>query len=165
MQHYSYVETLFRVSGTDQPAFRIYSVVPCAGKDDDWFEIGVAFPHPDGRGFNVMLQAQPLNGKLVLREFHEKKQREGERLSLAELVDAFERAVIERCFVETGGKVSGVLERLTVPRRTLSEKMARLGINRQRFISAAATIAGGSGGIDNNSAPRNMLSPQDSQTK
>jgi two-component system C4-dicarboxylate transport response regulator DctD len=57
-----------------------------------------------------------------------------ERLSLAEQVDAFERAVIERSLAESGGKISSVMERLDVPRRTLSEKMARLGLDRQRFI-------------------------------
>jgi two-component system C4-dicarboxylate transport response regulator DctD len=56
-----------------------------------------------------------------------------ERLSLAEQVEAFERALIERCLSETGGKINTVLERLKIPRRTLSEKMVRLGIDRQRF--------------------------------
>jgi two-component system C4-dicarboxylate transport response regulator DctD len=53
--------------------------------------------------------------------------------SLAQQVDAFERALIERCLLETGGKVSAVMERLDLPRRTLSEKMARFGLDRRRF--------------------------------
>jgi two-component system C4-dicarboxylate transport response regulator DctD len=60
---------------------------------------------------------------------------ESERLSLAQQVDAFERALIERCLVETGGKISVVMERLDIPRRTLSEKMARFGLDRRRFTS------------------------------
>jgi two-component system C4-dicarboxylate transport response regulator DctD len=56
-----------------------------------------------------------------------------EHFSLAQQVEAFERALIERCLAETGGKISAVLEQLNIPRRTLSEKMARLGIDRQRF--------------------------------
>ena len=56
-----------------------------------------------------------------------------ERLSLAQQVEAFERALIERCLTETGGRISAVIERLEIPRRTLSEKMVRLGIDRQRF--------------------------------
>jgi hypothetical protein len=51
-----------------QPAFRVYSVIPREGKDDYWLNIGLAFPHQDGKGFNVMLQAFPINPKLVLRE-------------------------------------------------------------------------------------------------
>ena len=38
---------------------------------DFWLNIGVAFPHKDTKGFNVMLQALPLNGKLVLRVYEE----------------------------------------------------------------------------------------------
>jgi hypothetical protein len=28
----------------------------------------LAFPHKDGKGFNIMLQALPLDGKIVCRE-------------------------------------------------------------------------------------------------
>ena len=38
--------------------------------------------------------------------------------------------------VETGGKISVVMERLDIPRRTLSEKMARFGLDRRRFTTA-----------------------------
>jgi two-component system, NtrC family, C4-dicarboxylate transport response regulator DctD len=55
------------------------------------------------------------------------------RLSLAQQVESFERTVIERCLAETGGRIAAVMERLDVPRRTLSEKMARLGLDRRRF--------------------------------
>jgi len=73
-----------------------------------------------------------------------------ERLSLSEQVEAFERALIERCLSETGGKINAVLERLKIPRRTLSEKMVRLGIDRQRFKTSdgpnAAEDSGAIGG-------------------
>ncbi len=58
----------------NQPAFRVYSVIPREGKDDYWLNIGLAFPHQDGKGFNVMLQALPLNAKLVLREAAEEEE-------------------------------------------------------------------------------------------
>lgn len=50
--------------------FRVYSIIERQKQDDYWLNIGVAFPHEDGKGFNVMLQALPLhgNGKIVLRE-------------------------------------------------------------------------------------------------
>jgi two-component system C4-dicarboxylate transport response regulator DctD len=57
----------------------------------------------------------------------------GERKSLAQQVEAFERTLIERCLLETGGRIAAVTERLDIPRRTLSEKMARLGIDRRRY--------------------------------
>jgi two-component system, NtrC family, C4-dicarboxylate transport response regulator DctD len=61
---------------------------------------------------------------------------EGARLSLAQQVETFERTVIERCLAETGGRISAVMERLDIPRRTLSEKMARLGLDRRRFVES-----------------------------
>jgi two-component system C4-dicarboxylate transport response regulator DctD len=57
----------------------------------------------------------------------------GDGRSLAQQVEVFERALIERCLVESGGRISTVIERLDIPRRTLSEKMVRLGIDRRRF--------------------------------
>jgi two-component system C4-dicarboxylate transport response regulator DctD len=65
--------------------------------------------------------------------------------SLAQQVEMFERALIERCLVETGGRISAVIERLDIPRRTLSEKMVRLGIDRRRFkVSDGQNPAGDS---------------------
>lgn len=37
------------------------------GQDDFWLNIGAAFMHQDGDGFNIVLQALPINGKIVLR--------------------------------------------------------------------------------------------------
>ena len=59
--------------------YRVYSIIERQKQDDYWLNIGVAFPHEDGKGFNVMLQALPIhgNGKIVLRE-HEPKEHEAE---------------------------------------------------------------------------------------
>ena len=35
-------------------------------KARSWTRIGVAFPHKDGTGFNVELNALPLDGRIVL---------------------------------------------------------------------------------------------------
>jgi hypothetical protein len=51
-----------------QPTHRVYSVIKRDGQDDYWLNIGIVFPHKDGKGFNVMLQALPLDGKIVCRE-------------------------------------------------------------------------------------------------
>ncbi len=42
-------------------------------KKSDWTKVGVAFPHADGKGFNVLLQAVPLDGKMVLRLYEAKE--------------------------------------------------------------------------------------------
>ncbi len=57
--------------------YRVYSIIERQKQDDYWLNIGVAFPHEDGKGFNVLLQALPIhgNGKIVLRE-HEAKENE-----------------------------------------------------------------------------------------
>lgn len=62
-----------------QPTFRVFSVIPREGKDDYWLNIGLAFPHQDGKGFNVMLQAFPINPKLVLREAATDDEHQGDR--------------------------------------------------------------------------------------
>jgi two-component system C4-dicarboxylate transport response regulator DctD len=54
--------------------------------------------------------------------------------SLAQQVEAFERSLIERTLAEAGGRLTEVMERLGLPRRTLSEKMARYGLDRRDFV-------------------------------
>ena len=51
-----------------QPTHRAYSVIKRDGQDDFWLNIGLVFPHKDGSGYNIMLQAFPLDGKIVCRE-------------------------------------------------------------------------------------------------
>ena len=55
-----------------QPTHRAYSVIRREGQDDYWLNIGLVFPHKDNGGFNIMLQAFPLDGKIVCREITEK---------------------------------------------------------------------------------------------
>ena len=53
------------------PTHRAYSVIRREGQDDFWLNIGLVFPHKDNTGFNIMLQAFPLDGKIVCREISE----------------------------------------------------------------------------------------------
>ena len=50
-----------------QPSYTAYTVTKREGKDDFWTPIGAAFLHQDGDGFNIVLQALPIDGKIVLR--------------------------------------------------------------------------------------------------
>jgi hypothetical protein len=52
---------------TQQPAYRAYTVVNRQGAEDFWLAIGAAFVHQDGDGYNIVLQALPIDGKIVLR--------------------------------------------------------------------------------------------------
>jgi hypothetical protein len=52
---------------TSMPIYQAYTVIKRDGQDDWWCNIGAAFSHADGNGLNLMLQALPLDGKIVLR--------------------------------------------------------------------------------------------------
>jgi hypothetical protein len=43
-------------------------VVEGEGDKAYWTKIGAAWPHDDGKGFNIQLSCMPLNGRLVVRE-------------------------------------------------------------------------------------------------
>jgi len=60
------------------PAYRAYTVVKREGKDDFWLNLGVAFAHEDGEGFNILLQALPTDAKLVLRTYKEREEEQKE---------------------------------------------------------------------------------------
>jgi len=53
---------------TAAPTHRAYTVIKREGQDDYWLNLGLAFPHKDGAGMNIVLQALPIDGKIVLRE-------------------------------------------------------------------------------------------------
>jgi hypothetical protein len=42
-------------------------------KDSTWSRIGVVWPHKDGKGFDVNLDALPVTGRVVLRINEDKK--------------------------------------------------------------------------------------------
>lgn len=44
--------------------------------------IGIVFPHKDGIGFNIMLQAFPLDGKIVCREIAEDEEANAVRAAI-----------------------------------------------------------------------------------
>ena len=56
--------------------YKVYSVIERPKQEDFWLNIGMAFAHEKGDGFNVILQALPLHGqgKLVLRAYEPEAQ-------------------------------------------------------------------------------------------
>lgn len=54
-----------------KPTHRIYCVVG-DGEQASWTPIGAAWPHKDGDGFNIRLDAVPLQGRIVGRVITEK---------------------------------------------------------------------------------------------
>jgi hypothetical protein len=53
--------------------YRVYTIVERPKQDDYWLNIGAAFPHDDGKGFNIILQAHPIGEKLVVRLYEPKE--------------------------------------------------------------------------------------------
>lgn len=51
-----------------QPMHRVYSVIKREDHEDYWLNLDLAFPHKDGKGFNILLHAFPLDGEIVWRE-------------------------------------------------------------------------------------------------
>ena len=58
-----------------KPSHIAYSIRDREGKDSKWTEIGVAFPHKDGKGFNVQLSAIPLDGNIQIRVATDRKEK------------------------------------------------------------------------------------------
>ena len=59
-----------------KPSHRAYTVIKREGKEDYWLNLGVVFPHEDNQGFNLLLQALPIDGKIVLRTYKEDEEEE-----------------------------------------------------------------------------------------
>lgn len=60
------------------PSHRVYTLIERQSDDAEdnkafWLNIGSAWAHGDGKGFNLVLEALPLDGKLVLRELKEQE--------------------------------------------------------------------------------------------
>jgi hypothetical protein len=53
--------------------YRVYTLVARPKQDDYWLNIGAAFPHDDGKGFNIILQAHPIGEKIVMRIYEPKE--------------------------------------------------------------------------------------------
>jgi len=60
-------------TASKKPSHFVYTVRDGGEKQNDyWTKIGVAFAHNDGKGFSVILDAVPLDGKLTIRHAESK---------------------------------------------------------------------------------------------
>jgi hypothetical protein len=56
---------------TKQPTLAAYTIRKYKQGNDDkqqWTRIGHAFPHKDGQGYDIVLQALPVDGRVILRK-------------------------------------------------------------------------------------------------
>ncbi len=56
-----------------KPMYRAYVVENIDDENSFWTLVGSAFAHEDQKGFNILLKALPLDGRLVLRRYSEIK--------------------------------------------------------------------------------------------
>jgi len=62
------------MAGNSKPVYDVFVVEDRGdGQDAFWLKVGAAFGHKDKDGMNIVLQALPTNGRLVLRRFKEKE--------------------------------------------------------------------------------------------
>lgn len=55
------------------PTHVAYQVRDRQGKKGLWTRIGAAWAHADGHGFNIQIEAVPLDGRITLRVASDKK--------------------------------------------------------------------------------------------
>lgn len=56
------------------PSHIAYQVRDREGQKGIWTRIGSAWPHGDGKGFNIQLESVPLDGRITLRVASEIKE-------------------------------------------------------------------------------------------
>ena len=64
-----------------KPVYHAYSVREYekdGKKDSFWTKLGVVWAHRDGKGFDVVLEALPINGRITIREPKEDDKGAGE---------------------------------------------------------------------------------------
>lgn len=58
-----------------RPSHEAFWVKEREGKNAEWRQVGIAFPHGDGRGMNLVLDLLPMDGRIVLRLIEPKEVR------------------------------------------------------------------------------------------
>ncbi len=61
-------------TASKSPTHVAYQVRNREGKKSFWTRIGSAWAHADGNGFNIQIEALPLDGKVTLRVISETKE-------------------------------------------------------------------------------------------
>lgn len=69
-----FLQEIKKMNDTKRPTHRAYAVTDGKKEGDkaDWLEIGAVWPHSDGKGFDVVLKALPVAGRVVLRTIEPK---------------------------------------------------------------------------------------------
>jgi len=63
-----------KTNAAKAPTHTAYQVRDREGRKSFWTRIGSAWAHADGKGFNIQLDAVPLDGRVTLRVVAENKE-------------------------------------------------------------------------------------------
>ena len=63
-----------QATASKSPSHVVYQVRDREGGKGFFTRIGAAWPHKDGKGFNVQIESVPLDGRLTLRVITEAKE-------------------------------------------------------------------------------------------
>lgn len=75
------------------PTHRIYSVTKNGEDQARWVQLGIAFAHRDGKGFDLIYNACPLgDAKVVLRKIEPKQASSGSKRQASPMATAAEGA-------------------------------------------------------------------------
>jgi hypothetical protein len=68
LRHFKRKEIIMSTN-SKKPSHHVYTVRDGGEQGSDfWTKIGVAFAHNDGKGFSVILEAFPVDGRLTIRQ-------------------------------------------------------------------------------------------------
>lgn len=59
-------------NNSNTPSHIAYQVRDRENQKGVWTRIGSAWPHKDGKGFNIQVEAVPLDGRISLREYEDR---------------------------------------------------------------------------------------------
>lgn len=60
-------------TGGRKPDFGAYNVKEGANGKAYWSQVGAAWPHKDGKGYDLDLDSVPISGRVVLRELRDQR--------------------------------------------------------------------------------------------
>jgi len=75
-----------------------------------------------------------LENRTIRKELHQGTELETDG-SLATILESYEKKVIERALIEMGGNVAKTADKLGLPRNTLYDRMAKLGLTAKAYRS------------------------------
>ena len=113
---------------------------PLRNRGEDVLTLFTHFAESFGEEYGAVLQQRRGTGSISsllmsdTQEQGETVQVTTEGKPLKEYVEAFERMLIDNTMRRHRGSIAGVMEELSLPRRTLNEKMAKYGLSRGNYL-------------------------------